>query len=170
MCRQRLNTEQIARLLAISRRYSTDPECIEAVQHLVCEYQLQIEEYKKDERDVVDALLMQGVGDWGRYIFAQLNPEIALARFLGTKQKPGKRTKNTDRNRDIAAAEVTKMDGGMTLEDAIVDVAAAFRLGEDAVKKIYVRNRKGVRAARALGKLEEEDKGPSKPSPSRTTP
>jgi len=170
MSQQRLKVEQIARLLAISRSYSTDPECIEAVQHLVREYQLQIAEYKKGERDVVDALLMQGVGDWGRYIFAQPDPETALARFLGTKKKPGKRTKNTDRDRDIAAAVVTKMDGGMTLEDAVVDVAANFRLGEDAVKKIYVRVRKEVRAARAVGKLEEEDKQPSKPSPSSTTP
>src|SRR5262249_509724 len=107
-----------------------------------------IEEFKKKERAEVDPLLMQGVGEWGRYIFAQANPEITLARFLGKRQKPGKRTKNTDCDRDIAAAVVVKMDSGMTLENAVADVAADFSLGEDTIKKIYARKRKEVRASR----------------------
>jgi len=148
MSPQRLNAEQIPGLLTISRRYSTDRECIEAVQALVREYQLQIAECRKGERDEVDRLLVQGVGDWGCHIFAQPNPEIALARFLGTRQKPGKRIKNTDRDRSIAAAIVTAMEGGMTLEEAAAAVAADFRLGEDAIKKIYARKRKEVKAAR----------------------
>jgi hypothetical protein len=148
MSQQRLNAEQIARLLTISRRHSTDPGCIEAVQHLVCEYQSQIAEHKRGERAVVDQLLMQGVGDWGRHIFAQPNPEIALARFLGTKQKPGKRIKNTERDRSIAAAVVTTMEGGMTLEKAAAEVAEDYGLSTERVIAIYARKSKEVRARR----------------------
>ena len=173
----RLNTEQIARLLAISRCYATlcseyeptwkkahdedekyflhfavkkarDPERIEAVKRLICEYQLQIAEYKRRERAAIDPLLMQGVGDWGRYIFAQANPEMALGRLLGTKQKPGKRATNTDRNADITLAVIAEMEGGMTLEEAVTAVATDHCLAEDTIRKIYARRKSEARAAR----------------------
>jgi hypothetical protein len=148
MSQQRFNTAQIANLLAISRPYATDRKCIEAVKSLLCEYHLQIAEYKKGQRGVVDPLLMQGIGDWGRYIFAQANPEIALARFLGKREKPGKRAKNTDRDFTITGAVVAKMENGMTLEEASPLIAAEYKLKADTVRKIYVRRNKEVRAAR----------------------
>ncbi len=91
---------------------------------------------------------MQGIGELGLHIFAQDDPEIALARLLGTRQKPGKRTTNTDRNFSITRAVVTKMEGGMTLERAAVAVAKNYRLDPDTIKKIYVLRRREVRAAR----------------------
>jgi hypothetical protein len=148
MSQQRLNLAQIAELLTISRRYANDRECIEAVKNLVCEYQWQIAEYKRGERAVIDPLLLQGIGDWGRYVFAQAKPEIALARFLGKRQGPGKRAKYTDRDFFIALAVITKMEGGMTLEKAIELVATDYGLEFDTIKKIYARRRKEARAAR----------------------
>jgi hypothetical protein len=148
MSQQRLNTEQIARLLIISRGYTTDRECIEAVKSLICEYHLQIAEFKKRERDVIDPLLMQGIGEWGRYIFAQPNPEIALGRFLGKRQKPGKRAKNIDRNFSITLAVLTKRESGVTFEKATALIAADYNLEADTVRKIYLRRNKEVRAAR----------------------
>jgi hypothetical protein len=117
---------------------------------LICEYQLQIAEYKRGERKVIDALLMQGIGDWGRYIFAQPNPEMVLGRFLGKRQKPGKRAKYTDRDFLITHAVITKMEGGMRRDKAVELVAAEYGLEDDTIKEIYDRRKKEVRAARHL--------------------
>jgi hypothetical protein len=178
MSRKRLNTVQIAELLAIagSRRDATESERIQAVNRLLDEFRLQIEEYRKREytfrqrrsshklrknsprdivdprlRNAIDPLLIQGIQEWGLAIFAQAHPIQALARFLGKKQRPGKRAKNAGRDFSIAHAVVLKMKDGMTLEDAAASVAADYRpklkLDADTIRKIYVRKQKEVRAA-----------------------
>jgi hypothetical protein len=190
MSKRRLNTEETADLLATVRwqqpahdaddllwlkarkvqkaRLGGKPSGgnesrrIEAVNLLVSEYQLQVAEYKRKERAEIDPLLLQGIKEWGLYIFAQENPEIALARFLGKKQKPGKRATNTERHRDIALAVIEEMDGGAKFEKAIESVATEYGLEVDTVKKIYGRWRKELRADRALKFFEKKDKRPSK--------
>jgi hypothetical protein len=131
----------------LRERAALERERVEAVEKLLCEFRLQIEEFKKKERAEVAPLLMQGIGDWGRYIFAQDDPEDALARFMG-RPRPGKRAKNKERDVLIAGDVATKMDGGMTLEEAADEVAEKYRLESDAVVKIYTRNKIEGRAAR----------------------
>jgi hypothetical protein len=145
--RQRLNRAQIAELLAVARlqRHATESERIEAVKYLLCEYRLQIAEFRRprplwfwqvepfrvfDER-VIDPLLEQGIEQWGRWVFAQAKPVLALARFLGERKKPGKRAKYTERNFAIALAVINKMEGGMTLEEA----AQALSISEGTAKR-----------------------------------
>jgi hypothetical protein len=162
----RLNTAQIAELLAIAglRRDATESERIEAINSLLCEYRLQIEEYRKDKRGVIDPLLLQGIGDWGRRIFAEATPVLTLARFLG-KQKPGRRASPERAARDISVtlAVIDRMDRGITLEEASELVAAAYTprkvgkslsLKADTVRKIYIRNETEQRARLAMNALE----------------
>jgi hypothetical protein len=96
----RLNAAQIAELFAItdSGLDATESERIEAVKSLLHEYRLQIAEYRRDERSVIDPLLLQGIGNWGRRIFADATPVLVLERFLGERLKPGKRAKHRERN------------------------------------------------------------------------
>jgi hypothetical protein len=106
---------------------------------------------RQGERDAVDPRLMQWIKDLGCYILAQDNPEDTLARLLG-RSRPGKRAKNKERDVSIAGDVATKMDGGMTLEEAADEVAQKYwkkyRLGSDAVIKIYTRNKIEGRATR----------------------
>jgi hypothetical protein len=148
VCCRRAYERRITELRARSRRYATDPECIEAVLSLRHECRLQVAEYQKDERDLVDPLLMQWAGDLGRYIVAQDDPVTALARLLGEKRRPGKQPVNTERDRNIAAAVVAKMAGGMKRDKAVENVAEGYGLSEDWVKAIYLRGRGEAKAAR----------------------
>jgi hypothetical protein len=177
MVRKRLGTEEIARLLAISRSHPTrhgkdekkwlkahgvyvpyavqkayEPERIEAIESLSCEYRLQLTECKEGERAEIDPLLLQGIKGWGLYLFAQPDPQLAIAIFLGKKQKPGKKSINTARDRDIASAVLDKMNGGMTMENAVAAVAAAYELSEDRVKEIYLDSREEAKAAQIEAK------------------
>jgi hypothetical protein len=122
---QRINAAQIAELLAIagSRRDANDSERVEAIKSLLCEYREQISEYQKHERGAVHPLLMQGIEDWGRRIFADANPTLALERFLGERTKPGKRAKNRDRDLSIALAVVIRETRGTKVREAIEAVA-----------------------------------------------
>ena len=162
----RLNAAQIAELMAVaaSRRDATKSERIEAVNSLLCEYRLQIAEYRRDERNVIDPLLLQGIEDWGRRIFAEADPVLTLARFLG-KQRPGKRVspERADRNISVTLAVIDLMDRGTTLEEASERVAADYSpqkvgkrlsLKADLVRKIYIRNETEQRARLAMNALE----------------
>ena len=160
MSQERLTTAQIAGLFAIAegRCDATEIEPTEAANKLHCEFRLQIAEFQRPNplwfwqiepfRFLIDPLLDQGIAGWGRRMFAQENPTLAVARFLGKRQKPGKRAKNAKRDFSITRAVVTKMEGGMTLDDATDLVAPDYKLEADTVRKIYLRRRKEVRAAR----------------------
>jgi hypothetical protein len=150
MSRQRLNAVQIAEFFAIAgqRRDAAESERIEAIDNLLHELRLQIEQYRKGERSEIDHLLMQGIKEWGLQIFAQADPVLALARFLGKRQKPGKRAKYSDRDFSIALAVITRREDGMTVEKACELVAADYGLDDETIRKIFRRRNKEVRAAR----------------------
>jgi hypothetical protein len=158
MSHQRLKTAQISDLFAIAgymRRNTTEVERVEAVNSLLGEYLLQIEEFKRGERDALDPLLREGIEDWGRRIFAQEDPVTALARFLGKRQRPGKRAKHTARDFNIAVAVVIKMKDGMPLEEAASVIAAEHpSLKEETIRKIYVQNQKAAKAHFGLCRLQ----------------
>ena len=101
----------------------------------------------RGERDALDPMLLQWAGDVGRHILAQDDPVTALERMLGEKHKRGKRAKNKERDVSIAAAVASKMNN-LTLEEAAVEVAREYRMGSDAVSKIYTRNKIEGRATR----------------------
>jgi hypothetical protein len=162
----RLNATEITELLAIagSRRDATESERIEAVNSLLREYRLQIAEYRRDKRSSIDPILLQGIEDWGRRIFAEANPVVALARVLG-KQKPGKRASPERAARDISVtlAVIDLMGRGTTLEEASELVAADYTprkvgkrlsLKADSIRKIYIRNKTEQRARLAMNALE----------------
>lgn len=104
---------------------------------------------RRGERNAVDPRLRQWASGLGRYILAQDDPVTALERLLGEKHAPGKRTANTVRDQEIAAAVVAKM-AGMTFADAITDVAREHGLSEERVRIIYFRGRVEAKAARYL--------------------
>jgi hypothetical protein len=154
---------EIAALLPIadSRCDATKSEQIEAANKLLSEFRLQISEFQRSSplwfwqlepyfrfRTEIDPLLDQWIANLGRQTCADPNPLIALARFLGKRKKPGKRAKNTDRDFSITLAVVTKMESGVTLEEATALIAADYKLEADTVRKIYLRRYKEVRAAR----------------------
>jgi hypothetical protein len=179
----RLNAAQIAELMAIAdlRRDATESERTEAVNSLLREYRLQIAEYRRGKRSVIDPLLLQGIGSWGRRIFAEATPVPALARFLG-KQKRGKRAspERAARNISVTLAVIDLMNRGTTLEEAAVLVAADYTprkvgkklsLKADSVRKIYIRNETEQRARLAMNALEglppDTDRSTNSRSPSR---
>jgi hypothetical protein len=89
---------------------------------------------------VVDPLLEQGLKAWAFRIFLQPNSISVLERLLGIRARPGRRTKNTDRDFLIAVAVAEKRKSGMTLENASYEVAEKHGLRDDNVRKIYTRN------------------------------
>jgi hypothetical protein len=69
-----------------------------------------------------------------------------LEYFLGDRQRQGKRAANVDRNLQIAADVIAKMDAGMTLDDAAVAVAAHYPLTPDSIARIYKRHQRILRS------------------------
>src|SRR5262249_47815775 len=107
-----LDGAQIAELFATANSLCPDTsehDRIEAVGRLLREFHLQIEQYQRKERTEIDRLLERGIADWGLKIFAQKDPLLALAKFLGKKQRRGKRAKNAERDRSITAAVLSKI-------------------------------------------------------------
>jgi hypothetical protein len=154
---QRLNSLQIAEFLAVagSRRDATESERIEAVKNLLFEYRLQITEYKSGQRSGIDPILEQGITEWGRRIFADPNPTLALARFLGQSQERGKRAKHSDRDLSIALA-VTIRGRGSNIAKAVETVASLCGLKRNTVMKIYSRRKTEAKAYLAMAMLEEQ--------------
>jgi hypothetical protein len=149
--RRRFNSLQVAELLAIAsgrRRKTSEGERIEAARRIWHEYRLQVAEYRDGEREVVDPILMQAVGGWGLDIFAQADPDWALVRFLGLRQRPGKRAKNEERNGSITLAMINHLEASMTVADATELVAEAYGLSSATVRKIYYRRRTEITTSR----------------------
>src|SRR6516165_10587557 len=87
-------------------------------------YRVQTNEFRRGERGEIDRELWQWATMWLHRVFENPDPVIAMAEFLGRKRKPGKRSKNTDRDFDIAVAVAKKMMlSGLTLEKAVFAVA-----------------------------------------------
>ena len=89
---------------------------------------------------LIDPLLVQGVKAWAFQIFRQPNPIAALEKLLGIRRRRGKRAKNTERDFWIAVAVAEKMKSDMTLEKASYEIAEAWGLKDENVRKIYTRN------------------------------
>jgi hypothetical protein len=168
----RLNAAEIAELMAVagSRRPTDESERIDAVKRLLCEYRLQIAEYKANRDHTPDPLLIQGIDNWGRQIFAEPDPTLALARFLGQKSRPGKRATHTERDLSIAIAVVREMRGGNTLERAAEAVGLAYNLAPETVSKIYGLRHKEAKADLAMSALEEGAHPPPPLKGPRTAP
>jgi hypothetical protein len=141
------STEKI-RDLALRARYGTESERIEAVNELLQELRSQIEAYRKNDLDEVAPFLSQAIAELGLKMLAEADPVLALETLLGRKQSPEQRAKTTARDRDIARATVGKIDAGMTLENAVADVATAFGQSEAEVRAIYLSGHIEVQAAR----------------------
>ncbi len=157
--RDNLPSIRIAELFAVANetRNATESERVEAVNELLSEFRLQLEQYRTGETTHIDPLLVQGIKNWGSRIFAKPDPILALERFLGARQRRGKRVKNTDRDFQIAVAVVEKMKSGMTLENAAEAVAWDYRpLEGDSIKKIYTRNHREAKAHVAMCALEKK--------------
>jgi hypothetical protein len=148
--REKLSSSlRISTLFAVAngRQDASEVERLEAVNELLREFRLQCEQYRQKEINSIDRLLVQGIKNWSFRIFIQPDPMVALARFLGKKQPPGKRAKDADRNFAIAKAVHKKMQAGMNLENATDATQAEYpSLNADTIKKIYVRSHKMVQS------------------------
>jgi hypothetical protein len=149
-CCQRAYLQRVTELLTRARRWSTEPECIKAIRNLRHELRLQVAEFRRGKRALVDPLLDQWAGDCGRRLFAEDDPGTALMRLLGKKHKPGKHAINAARDQKIARDVFDKMMAGqgMTLEDAAAEVAKVYRRSAKTVRDIYIRGHIEVKAGR----------------------
>jgi hypothetical protein len=150
---------RIATLFGIANQNcnASESDRREAINELLREFRSQMERYGRGEITHIDLLLVQGIKDWGFRIFSKENPILALEKFLGTRQRRGKRAKNTDRNFRIAVAVVERMQSGMSLEDAAEAVAYDYKpLVGDSIKKIYTRNATEAKAYVAVRALQSE--------------
>jgi hypothetical protein len=133
--------------LSLRVRYGTEGERVEAAKELVKEFRLQVDTYRKKDREI-NPFLLQVIDEFGRKIFAEADPVLALGILLGQKKSPGKHATNADRDRDISRAVVDKMTGGMTLEKAVAAVAKDYRRSQDRIKAIYLSGDVEAKAAR----------------------
>lgn len=159
--RENLPSIRIALLFAVSNksREASESERLDAVNELLREFRSQWGQLGQGEIARIDPLLVQGIKDWGYRIFSKPNPILALEKFLGTRQRRGKRAKNTDRNFQIAVAVAQKMKSGMSFEDAADAVASDYKpLEADSIRKIYTRNAIEAKAHVAMCALERIEK------------
>jgi hypothetical protein len=159
----RLSTEEISEL-SLRAKHGTEGERIEATKALVEEFRSQAEAYRKQDRArrnaIIDGrkarggpvkinpLLVQAIDEFGRKIFAEADPVLALEILLGKKKSPGKHATNTIRDRDISRAVLDKMNGGMTMDKAVAAVAKDYRRSQERIKAIYLSGLVEAKAAR----------------------
>ena len=133
-------------------------ERIIAIETLLRLYHTQIKEFERKERDAIDKYLMQTFATFGLRIFAKSDPLMAMAEFLGRKEKRGKRAKNTVRDFELAVEVAQRMADGNSLDDAAFAVADAHKddlnLSAERIENIYKANRSDARAHVALCKFE----------------
>jgi hypothetical protein len=165
-----LSTAEIARLIDIatdSREkdgFPTEAERQEARRKLLDEYRRQVQSGQNPDR----FLVVQAIIPWALQLLAKPDPARALEYFLGSRQRPGKRTspKTINRHLNIAVCVVRAMRERvaknkwrqcMTIEKAAEKVAAEHNLQTESVIEIYDRYKvdaKALVADEALVKVE----------------
>jgi hypothetical protein len=153
--RQQLSPDDWARIsrlgwLADTRSGRPEAERLAALEQLLTLHRIQVEEFKRGEREIIDPPLYNAIVSFGVRIFAQADPLDAMAKFLGRKRERGKRGKNSRRDFDIALKVVEKKFTGISLEDAAVAVAKDFGLSPERIENIYKTNHKAAKAQFAL--------------------
>jgi hypothetical protein len=149
----------IAKLFAIANGNTGTPETerVQKVDEILANYRSQRQQFADGEINGIDPLLMQGIEEWGRRIFAAPDPVRALKILLGLQRPRGKRAKNAERDveRAIAVLETRERmsveeNKRVSLERAAEEVAETWGLEHDYVLKLYKRHRLAAKAERAF--------------------
>jgi hypothetical protein len=124
----------------------TEAERYKARKDLLKEFQWQYQQVGGKQIAAIDPYLVQAVKDWAFRIFAKPKPARELEYFFGMRQRPGKRPANVNRNFQITADVIAKMDAGMTLENAAAAVASTCPLTVESIATIYKRYQRALRS------------------------
>jgi hypothetical protein len=135
--------------MAYRRPGYSEAERVAAAQELLAIYRSQFNERTAERRREIEAALLQAINGLGQFIFAQPDPCVAMARFLGAKQKRGKRAKNQARDFELSLEVEKYRRAGLSLEQALERISAESKnpiLSTARIKNVHKRHKKEAAA------------------------